>query len=495
MKNDIDVMLERAEASVTAECCIYRVPFPIRRHKEDAYTPMVVSIGPLHHNTLPRLNNMERHKLRYCKAFLQRTGTTSDTWIQHIESLEPQFRRCYSETLLFTKQELVKIIFVDSGFILELFLRVYEDCWPEEDTYLSTPLLIDSIELDMSLLENQLPFFILDHLYNMSVTPASVHAHNHNIPSFIQLTLHFFNYYNRSQLKFHDISSTRHFTDLLRNINLQHPRQPRPPRTAHYELVRSLSSITELSEAGLSIKRNTESKCLLDLTFSKGVLRIPQLELFNAEIWFRNMVAFEQCHYPRDCYITDYILFMDFLINTNRDVDILIQKEILINWLGDSNSVANMFNGLSRDIVERNVNKPYFDLAQNLNAFRKNRCNKLKSTLRHDYCKTPWQTAATIGGIVDVKNRQVKAKQVTFHRKKNLQYYEISAKSNYHFEKPFLYLARKLAGDTNLHFVESPALAPPEVQIDLAAQQQHEAELVAAVSQPLPDDDDDDTFE
>ncbi|KAG5030977.1 hypothetical protein JHK82_014592 [Glycine max] len=87
--------------------------------------------------------------------------------------------------------------------------------------------------------------------------------------------------------------------------------------------------------------------------------------------------------------------------------------------------------------------------------------------------------------------RQVKAKQVTFHRKKNLQYYEISAKSNYNFEKPFLYLARKLAGDANLHFVESPALAPPEVQIDLAAQQQHEAELLAAASQPLPDDDDD----
>jgi GTPase SAR1 family protein len=50
------------------------------------------------------------------------------------------------------------------------------------------------------------------------------------------------------------------------------------------------------------------------------------------------------------------------------------------------------------------------------------------------------------GNKVDVKNRQVKAKMVTYHRKKNLQYYEISAKSNYNFEKPFLYLARKLAG-------------------------------------------------
>ncbi|KAF5961284.1 hypothetical protein HYC85_002493 [Camellia sinensis] len=43
--------------------------------------------------------------------------------------------------------------------------------------------------------------------------------------------------------------------------------------------------------------------------------------------------------------------------------------------------------------------------------------------------------------------------------------YEISAKSNYNFEKPFLHLARKLAG--------------------------HEAEHAVAASQPLPDDDDD----
>jgi len=95
------------------------------------------------------------------------------------------------------------------------------------------------------------------------------------------------------------------------------------------------------------------------------------------------------------------------------------------------------------------------------------------------------------GNKVDVRNRQVRAKTITFHRKKNLQYYELSAKSNYNFEKPFLYLARKLAGDPNLSFVESPALAPPEVTINLAEQAQYEAELANAAAQPLPDEDDD----
>jgi hypothetical protein len=54
------------------------------------------------------------------------------------------------------------------------------------------------------------------------------------------------------------------------------------------------------------------------------------------------------------------------------------------------------------------------------------------------------------GNKVDVKERKVKAKAITFHRKKNLQYYDISAKSNYNFEKPFLWLARKLGGNASL---------------------------------------------
>eukprot|EP01099_Mayorella_cantabrigiensis_P000008 TRINITY_DN1004_c0_g1_i1.p1 TRINITY_DN1004_c0_g1~~TRINITY_DN1004_c0_g1_i1.p1 ORF type:complete len:218 (-),score=52.72 TRINITY_DN1004_c0_g1_i1:218-871(-) len=90
------------------------------------------------------------------------------------------------------------------------------------------------------------------------------------------------------------------------------------------------------------------------------------------------------------------------------------------------------------------------------------------------------------GNKVDIKDRQVKTKQIIFHRKRGLQYYDISAKSNYHFEKPFLWLARKLVGQPNLTFVESPALAPPEVEVDQAQLQQYEKELDEASQVPLP---------
>ncbi|KAJ3357464.1 GTP-binding nuclear protein spi1 [Allomyces macrogynus ATCC 38327] len=94
------------------------------------------------------------------------------------------------------------------------------------------------------------------------------------------------------------------------------------------------------------------------------------------------------------------------------------------------------------------------------------------------------------GNKVDVKDRKVKAKTITFHRKKNLQYYDISAKSNYNFEKPFLWLARKLCGNQNLEFVAAPALAPPEVQVDQSLVAQYQQEMEEAANMPLPEEDD-----
>ncbi|KAK3814710.1 MAG: GTP-binding nuclear protein GSP1/Ran [Linnemannia elongata] len=95
------------------------------------------------------------------------------------------------------------------------------------------------------------------------------------------------------------------------------------------------------------------------------------------------------------------------------------------------------------------------------------------------------------GNKVDIKERKVKPKAIDFHRKKSLQYYDISAKSNYNFEKPFLWLARKLAGHQDLEFVASPALAPAEVQVDAELMKQYNQELSNAAAMPLPEEDDD----
>jgi GTP-binding nuclear protein Ran len=93
-----------------------------------------------------------------------------------------------------------------------------------------------------------------------------------------------------------------------------------------------------------------------------------------------------------------------------------------------------------------------------------------------------------VGNKVDAKDRKVKAKQITFHRKKGIQYYDVSAKSNYHFEKPFLWLLRRLTGDANLQLIETIALAPTEVHMSDEQMIQMQAELEDASNMPLPDD-------
>merc|ERR1711998_719726 len=95
-----------------------------------------------------------------------------------------------------------------------------------------------------------------------------------------------------------------------------------------------------------------------------------------------------------------------------------------------------------------------------------------------------------VGNKVDVKDRQVKAKNIQFHRKRNLQYYDLSARSNYNFEKPFLWLARRLTNQPNLQFVGQVSIRPPEIQIDPNLVAQHEKELQEARSVPIGDDDD-----
>lgn len=92
------------------------------------------------------------------------------------------------------------------------------------------------------------------------------------------------------------------------------------------------------------------------------------------------------------------------------------------------------------------------------------------------------------GNKVDMDDRKVQAESMVFHWETNLQYFDISAKSNYNVEKPFLWLARKLFNDPNLEFTVMPALAPPEVRMDAEWMRKLEADMELAKLLDLPED-------
>lgn len=79
---------------------------------------------------------------------------------------------------------------------------------------------------------------------------------------------------------------------------------------------------------------------------------------------------------------------------------------------------------------------------------------------------TPNIPIVLVGNKADVKERKMKASQIVFHRRRNLQYYDVSAKSNYQYEKPFIWLLKCLLGDQNLILTQQLVVHAPEIFMD-----------------------------
>ncbi|KAA8525423.1 hypothetical protein F0562_007274 [Nyssa sinensis] len=408
--NHIAVMIEGVndienQYSVSSsEHCIFRVPIELRKINEAAYTPRIVSIGPFHHGS-ERLRSMEAQKLCYFKKLIEREHVRLEDYVRLVKEQEQRIQRCYAEIysnklplseddfaktysnkLPLSGDDFLTMILVDAGFIIELLLRSNFYRLRDENVNLLNGWLFKNLQHDLILLENQLPFFILEALFNITFASLPV--------KFRELALDFFDHVNKQNRP--PNFEVRHFTDLIRTLYL--PRSGRPLRTPTN--FRFLPTATELREAGVKFEV-VSSKCLLDIKFRKGVLKIPCFKIEDTTMpYIRNLLALELCLYPRDSYIIDYIAFMDYLINTPKDVDLLVKNGILVNCLGDSEAAATLFNNLCTEIP-MNFNNFYFSsLCEDLNAYYKTPWDIWKETLKRDYFDTSWKTASTTAAII-----------------------------------------------------------------------------------------------
>lgn len=97
----------------------------------------------------------------------------------------------------------------------------------------------------------------------------------------------------------------------------------------------SIPSATELHEAGVNLNK-LETGSFLDIKFNNGVIEISILKIGDrSESYFRNLIAYEQ-YSPNNSlkYVTDYVSFMEYLINSPKDVELLHRRGIIKNWLG-----------------------------------------------------------------------------------------------------------------------------------------------------------------
>ncbi|KAG7984098.1 hypothetical protein I3843_04G140500 [Carya illinoinensis] len=337
---------------------------------------------------------MEKYKVRYLMNFMERTRTMLENLVSLIRESEESVRAAYAEaTEVISSDNFVKMILLDATFIIEYFLKNrFPKQWTAEDEIVIKPWLTARMQLDFLLLENQLPFFIIEKLYELVLVTDTIY------PPFIEVTFSYFSFFNTQEHQSSDPDfQIKHFVDLLRTFYLPPPGRVLSERKDESKVV-EIYCATKLAEAGLTFKK-CKSKCQLDLTYGDGVLEIPRFTLDNAtELYARNLMALEQCHYPREAYITDYFFLLDFLIDTGKDVGLLARKKILVNGLGDDN--ATFVNNLGTNVEYSSMNSDYIRLCKDLVHFYDNPWHRWKAILRRDYLSTPWRIASTAAAII-----------------------------------------------------------------------------------------------
>ncbi|XP_059439899.1 UPF0481 protein At3g47200-like [Corylus avellana] len=417
------------------ECCIYRVPKKLRKVNEEAYTPKLVSIGPFHH-CREELKDMEMQKLRYLKDFLDQTGKSKEDLLKIIQNKEEKIRHCYSEDFThISSNHFAKMILLDAIFIIELFRRTKpwqpENGENDEDDYvIKNPWLTNGIRLDLILLENQLPFFILKKLFKFTgpeYHKAQKGGKNKEV-TFLELSLNYFYVFtisNRIDTQLPENfnrKEVKHFTDLIRHVFCSVP-------GLTMKLKQDLDSricATRLDDAGLKFKAVKERR-LLDIKLCRNkclehfpcfnlswllaclpclkkpfpwmekmqsILEIPPLLVdSNTEDLFRNLMALEQCRYPLNSYIYNYVELLDYLIDADKDVDLLVQKKIIVNNIGSNEAVAKVINSLCLEIV---VNKScYSILGKEINDYSDNHVNRIMATMKSEFYRDFWRGTAT----------------------------------------------------------------------------------------------------
>ncbi|KAG7584498.1 hypothetical protein ISN44_As08g039510 [Arabidopsis suecica] len=386
-------------------CCIYRVPYSMRQLDPESYIPQFVIIGPLHHSlksqALKCLGditntksigylNMEEHKKIYLEKFSQRVGGKKaiDGFRRIIEEDEEMIRASYSEsTTWIPSQEFVDMILHDSVFILEFILRISEQGTTKRgDPLIDQHTLSITVRNDLLLLENQLPYFILEKLFD-PVVP--ILRPNETFRELVIDDLFGFD------TKVGNNSKFRHFTDLNRCVYVETLPEHGKGSFPEMEYVHNAD---KLDRGGIKFKA-VEEDLLLDVRFVNGCLKIPCLYIHaDTEKILRNVMALEQCHYPDEVHVSNYFVFLASLIDTDKDVDLFVEKGIIKNWIGQHRLVADVVNRLSLGVTIED--SYYSNIVNKVNAYYSSPVNSSLAILKRVYFGNMWTGTATVAATL-----------------------------------------------------------------------------------------------
>lgn len=412
---------------------IHRAPDPIRAVDPLSYEPKVISIGPYHHQSKPCMRFTNFCKLRYLKDFIARDARHNlGSYVELVQNLEARARRSYSEEVLLGSDQFNEIMLLDGCFILELFLKSTEDqASTLDDPIYGNRWVRKYVYFDLLYLENQIPFFVLEQIYDLQ------NGHKQISSPLVAMAMNFFNLrmrWNRSCILTLEPKCVYH---LLHLVHLHHAPEIQPPLLPKSSIFclpfsflaktfglegttssgdggsdylpqqlpyrRGFPSAISLKEVGVKFsKRQLEhDNNILNIRFTNGLMEIPHISVEDTTNFFiRNMVAMEQCCDAVAPYFTHYAEFMDFLVNTKKDVEILHESGILVSGMGSDEDVAHLFNRICKGVVISSHGNYLSNVKKDVNDYCEVKIHAWRAKLMHDYFSNPWAILSLVAAVV-----------------------------------------------------------------------------------------------
>ncbi|XP_068340456.1 UPF0481 protein At3g47200-like [Pyrus communis] len=337
--------------------CIYRVPPGLAGISPKAIQPEIVSIGPYHHGK-KELSEFQSYKWWFLDRLLWRTKRGLQDYVKAMSRLEKSTRNCYSDHHELSVSDFVEMMVLDGCFIIELFRfvcesndddHVVDENDREGNPILATPWLIPILTRDLLKLENQLPFSVLETLYDISRDQRKA-----AVPLVIQAVKFFSNSLLRPTevLKNSRLLEPEHLLDLFR-LTFLPLKGTSNDQYSSQKLYRpsseSIQCTTELRSSGIEFKARKVADSFLDINFQNRVLYIPPLTINDFTTTFViNCLALEQClQYSTGTWFSTYITFMSCLLTSTRDVKLLCSNGIISTGFSQNDqNVAEMFRKL-----------------------------------------------------------------------------------------------------------------------------------------------------
>ncbi|KAF5784172.1 hypothetical protein HanRHA438_Chr11g0528141 [Helianthus annuus] len=378
-------------------CSIFKIPQTLIDINGKSYEPHIVSVGPFHHGQ-PHLEMVEEHKWRLLRQLLNRTqtkGMVLEDFLRAVQPLEATARESYSVTIPYNTDEFIEMMVLDGCFIIELFRMLGGLVEVDEyDPLVSMTWIVPFFFRDLIRSENQIPFFVLECLFELTKTPKS--------PTLATLALGFFNRtLQRPDNVLEKCSNVKakHLLDLLRSsfipLELEHCTEPGnlpPPHIIH--------NISKLKRSGIKLKP-WEAESFLMVKFKHGVIHMPTITIDDFMCTFLlNAVAFEQCHSGCSKIFTTYVTLLDSLVNTSKDVGLLCDQNIIENYLGTDAEVATFFNNMGKDI-SFDIDECYLArLFDDVNRHYHSGWHTQWAGLKYTYFSTPWSFVSVMAASV-----------------------------------------------------------------------------------------------